>query len=115
MTKAVYGARASETKGAPQASTSRTFQVSEDIPIAELEARVSDVVHGLKDRRPLVITLNGKPAAVVMSPQELDRLTYRARVIEGVAAGLADAGAGNVITDEELRRRVEQRYSAKPR
>ena len=37
----------------------------------------SDVVRGLEHRRPLVITLNGKPAAVMMSPSEYDRISYR--------------------------------------
>ena len=115
MVKSVYGARATESTGARYTAGTRAFQVSEDImPIAELKARLSEVVRGLENRRPVVITLNGKPAAVVMSPQEFDRITYRARVVQAVERGLADIDAGRTISDEELGRRIDQRYG-KPR
>ena len=115
MVKSVYGSRASENKGSRYTAATRTFQVSEDImPIAELKARLSEVVRSVENRRPIVVTLNGKPAAVVMSPQEFDRITYRARVVEAVEAGLADAEAGRTISDEELGRRIDRRYG-KPR
>jgi prevent-host-death family protein len=117
MAKSVYGSRAGENKGPRYSSPTRTFQVAEDIvPIADLKARLSETVRSLDDRaRPLVITLNGKPAAVIMSPREYDRLTYRARFVGAIEDGLADADAGRVISDEELGRTVEQRYgTAKP-
>jgi len=113
MVKAVFGSRASENRGPRYTSSTRAFQTAEDIiPIAELKAHLSEVVRGLDERgRPLVITLNGKPAAVVMSPREFDRLSYRERFLEAVHEGLADASAGRSISDEELGRRVAQRYS----
>lgn len=115
MSKAVYGARAAETKGPRYTTATRTFQVAEDIvPIAELKTRLSEIVRGLDERpRPLVITLNGKPAAVVMSPREYDRITYQARFLASVHEGLADAAAGRVIDDEELGRRLERRYATR--
>jgi antitoxin YefM len=111
MSKLTFGTRAGEPRGPGYVSTSREFQVAEDIiPIAELKSRLSEVVRGLDERpRPLVITLNGKPAAVVMSPREYDRITYRARVLESVQQGLADVEAGRVIDDDELGRRLERR------
>ncbi|MDQ3299407.1 MAG: type II toxin-antitoxin system Phd/YefM family antitoxin, partial [Myxococcota bacterium] len=57
--------------------------------------------------RPLVITLNGKPAAVVMSPHEYDRITYQARFLLSIERGLADVDAGRVIDDDELGRRLQ--------
>jgi len=86
------------------------------MPIAELKAHLSEVVRGLETRaRPLVITLNGKSAAVVMSPKEYDRMCYRTRVLEGISEGLADVAAGRSISDEELGRRVEERYASRKR
>jgi prevent-host-death family protein len=120
MAKAVYGLRASEAYGtsskaghglqAREASgpaygtTSRTFQTAEDIiPIAELKANMSEIVRGLDDRpRPLVVTLNGKPAAVVMSPREYDLLSYRSRFVDAVSDGLADADAGRTYDGEQV-------------
>ena len=112
MVKRVYGSRASESKGPSYATTRPTFQVAEDImPIAELKARLSDTVRSLDDRgRPLVITLNGKPAAVLMSAKEFDRIKYREYVMTEISHGLANDAAGETITSDELRRRSAQRY-----
>ena len=103
MPKSVYGSRAAESTGTPYTTSSRSFQVSEDIiPIAELKANMSEIVRQLDARpRPLVVTLNGKPAAVVMSPREYDRLAYQSRFIDSVAAGLADVQAGRTYDGEE--------------
>jgi prevent-host-death family protein len=119
MSKAVYGrkanqpyaswaseasaSRASEAAGPRYRAGSQAFQTAEDIiPIAELKANMSEIVRQLDARpRPLVVTLNGKPAAVVMSPREYDRLSYQSRFIDSVASGLADAQAGRTYDGEE--------------
>jgi prevent-host-death family protein len=117
MAKAVYGSRASESYASrvseaagpryrPESGyrvESQAFQTAEDIiPIAELKANMSEIVRQLDARpRPLVVTLNGKPAAVVMSPREYDRLAYQSRFIDSVAAGLADVQAGRTYDGEE--------------
>ena|ERR1043166_4336733 len=107
MAKAVYktwvseipGSRAGEAAGPAYRSTSGSFQTAEDImPIAELKANMSEIVRGLHERpRPLVVTLNGKPAAVVMSPREYDQLAYRSRFVDAINEGLADVRAGRVV------------------
>ena len=104
MAKAVHTWRASEASGPAYGTASRTFQTAEDIiPIAELKANMSEIVRGLDDRpRPLVVTLNGKPAAVVMSPREYDLLSYRSRFVDAVSEGLADAEAGRTVDGEPV-------------
>jgi PHD/YefM family antitoxin component YafN of YafNO toxin-antitoxin module len=49
-----------------------------------------------------VVTLNGKPAAVVMSPREYDLLSYRSRFVEAVSDGLGDAEAGQTFDGEPV-------------
>lgn len=112
MAKRLFGSRAAEPRGPSYTTSTPTLQVSEDImPIAELKARISEVVRGLDDRpRPLVITLNGKSAAVLMSPRAYDRLSYHARVAEKIERGAADGRAGRTLSDQELSRRVAKRY-----
>src|SRR5262245_15573215 len=102
MPKSVYGLRAAESKATYQVGA-RSFQTAEDIiPIAELKANMSEIVRGLDERpRPLVVTLNGKPAAVVMSPREYDLLSYRARFLDAVSEGLADVQAGRTVDGEQ--------------
>lgn len=108
MSKKAFTPRAAEPASA-YVPGSRTFQVAEDIiPIAELKAKLSEVVRGLDTRpRPLVVTLNGKPAAVVMSPREYDRLTDQARVIAAVNEGLADEAAGRTYSMEQVISEIE--------
>ena len=116
MSKRSFDSRAAEPK-ASYAPGSRTLQVAEDIiPIAEFKTKIGDYVRALDSRvRPMVITLNGKPAAVVMSPREYDRLIYRERVIASINAGLADVEAGRVMTSEQVRGRLDARYGALPK
>ena len=82
----------------------RPIRVAEDIlPLSELEGHASEVVEGLRARgRPMVITQGGKAAAVLISPEEYDRLNYEAHVVAAIEQGLADADAGRVVDDEDL-------------
>jgi len=110
----MYGSRASETRTSGYGTPNREIQVSEDIiPIAQLKARLSEIIRSLDDRRPVIVTLNGQAAAVVMSPRTYDRLSNTARVTAAIHEGLADGEAGRVISDDDLRRKMQRRYRAK--
>lgn len=52
--------------------------------------------------RPLVITQNGKAAAVLIAPADFDFLTEQIRFVDAVKAGLADVQEGRVLADEDL-------------
>lgn len=90
------------------------LRVAEDIvPMAELKARLSERIRDLRtNQRPLVVTLNGKAAAVMLAPEEFDRLTSRARFVAAVQEGLDDEAAGRVIPDDELGRQLDARFGA---
>ena len=89
-----------------------SLHVADDIvPLAEFKAHLSEVVRGLRSRgRPVVVTQNGKPAAVVMSPAEFDRLSYNARFLSAVEEGLRDVREGHVISDAELGAMLDERF-----
>ena len=117
MVKTIYGLRAGETHATYEVR-SRSFQTAEDIiPIAELKANMSEIVRGLDERpRPLVVTLNGKPAAVVMSPREYDLLSYQARFLDAVSEGLADVQAGRTVDgDQAVSQLIDEIAHKKPR
>ena len=78
--------------------------MAEDIvPLADFKSRTSQLLRKMReDQRPLVITQNGKPAAVLITPEDFDRIRERERFVEAVSAGLADSAAGRLIDDEEL-------------
>jgi len=93
------------------------LQVAEDIvPIGELKAHLSERIRELRGRRrPFVVTQNGKAAAVLLAPEEFDRLTAQARFVAAVQEGLADHEKGRVISHEELGRRLDARFGRLPK
>lgn len=83
----------------------RPINVAEDIiPIAQFKTHASEYLRRMKrTRRPMVITQSGKPAAVVLTPEEFEELGYREYVKARVKAGLESAAAGqNVPLDEAV-------------
>jgi prevent-host-death family protein len=93
------------------------LQVAEDIvPIGELKAHLSEKIRELRGRRrPFVVTQNGRAAAVLLAPEEFDRLTAQARFVAAVQEGLEDLEAGRVATHAELGRRLDARFGALPK
>jgi antitoxin YefM len=90
----------------------KTMRLAEDIvPIAEFKAHLSQVVRDLRDRgRPMVITQNGKPAAVLLSPEDFDQLTYQSRVVASVNEGLKDLEAGRVLSHAHVGKVLDERF-----
>ena len=90
----------------------KTLQVAQDIlPIGEFKTHAARVIRGLRHLgRPVVITQNGKPAAVLVSPADFDRLSERARFIAAVQEGLADAEAGLLVDDRDLSRELDAEF-----
>jgi prevent-host-death family protein len=87
----------------------KTLQVADDIlPLGEFKTQASRVIRRLRaDKRPIVITQNGKPAAVLLAPEDFDRLQERGRFMEAVREGLADSNAGRLIDDSTLGRELD--------
>ena len=87
----------------------KSLQVSEDIlPIGQFKTQASQVLRKLREaQRPIVITQNGKPTAVLITPEEFDRLHERDRFLEAVREGLADSEAGRVVEDKVLTRELD--------
>jgi prevent-host-death family protein len=82
----------------------KAIRISEGIvPLGEFKAQASRLIKELKEEAaPLVITQNGRPAAVMLSPEAYDELRERQEFIEAVAAGLADAAAGRVVDHDKV-------------
>ena len=90
----------------------RPVQLSEDIlPVGEFKAHLAQVLTKLRESdRPIVITQNGKPAAVMVSPKEFDRLLERERFIDAIREGLSDSEAGRQISDKDLDRQLTAEF-----
>ena len=88
----------------------KELRAAEDIvPLGEFKAKASEMLRRLSSTsRPLVITQNGKPAAVVITPQDFDSLVQRERFVAAIERGLADAEAGRTLSDSELDEELER-------
>ncbi len=74
------------------------------VPIAEFKSGISKWFKEVRDSgKPLVITQNGKPAGVLLSPQEYDDLVYRRDFLDSVERGLEDVRAGRFLDTQTVR------------
>jgi prevent-host-death family protein len=80
---------------------------SEDVvPIGEFKARAAKWLAQLNETdHPLVITQNGRPAAILLSPQEYDRFQEKERFLYSISKGLEDVKEGRVFSTKEIRKK----------
>jgi len=91
----------------------KALKVSEDfVPVSEFKAQASEWLRKVSETdAAVVVTQNGKPAGVLISPRAFDALTEEARFRAAVEAGMADADAGRVVSHEEVVERMKRRFS----
>jgi antitoxin YefM len=86
----------------------KEVQISDGIvPLGEFKAQAAKLLKRIGETgQPMVINQNDRPAGVLLSPREYDRLQERQRFLDSIAAGLADAESGRTVTTMELRERL---------
>lgn len=84
------------------------------IPVGEFKTGLAKWLKSVHDSgRPLVITQNGRPAGVLLSPEAFDQLGHFKRFKESVQRGLADAEAQRVFDTSHLKLELQKRRSSK--
>ena len=86
-----------------------TIQLAEDlVPAAHFKNRQAAILRRLRETgRAIVITQHGVAAAVVMTPEEYDRLTEQAAFVQAVVAGERAERSGQLVDHGEARRRLD--------
>ncbi len=81
------------------------------LPLAEIKKRLSEIVDRVEGHHErVVLTRNGRPAAVIMSPDDLESLEETLdilsdpTVLDAIREAEEDLAAGRFVTGEELRR-----------
>jgi len=89
----------------------KTISIKNDIvPIAEFKTSISKWFKSLQGTgHPVIITQNGKPAGVLLSPEDYDELVYRKSFFESVGRGIADADSGKIYSTKELKTALASR------
>lgn len=80
------------------------------LPLAEIKKRLSEIVDGVEQRHDRVLlTRNGRPAAVILSPDDLEALEETLELLSDtkamrqIRAAERAVEAGDVVTGDELR------------
>lgn len=88
------------------------FRLSESfVPISDFKAQAADWLRKIAETGdPVVVTQNGRPAGVLLSPRAFDELTERARFVSAVTEGLADVEGGRVHPHASVVARLQERF-----
>lgn len=91
----------------------KALKISKDIvTLAEFKSKAARLLERIaSSSQPLLITQNGKPAGVLLSPAEFDRIQEQesSRFIFSVNRGLQDADNGRVLTTTQAKNRLGQK------
>jgi antitoxin YefM len=86
------------------------------LPLAEIKKRLSEIVDGVEQRHDrVVLTRNGRPAAVIMSPEDLESLEETLDILSDPKAmreirkAERAIDAGDVVSADELRAKYLKR------
>ena len=90
------------------------IRLSEDVvTVSDFKARASDWLRRFAGSgHPLVITQNGKPAGVLLSPAAFDEFSERQQFLAAVQEGMADEQADRGHTTDEVFAMAERRIAA---
>jgi prevent-host-death family protein len=94
------------------AEMTRIMVMEDTLPLAEIKAHLSEIVDRIEGHHHRVtLTRNGRPAAVLMSPEDLDALEDTLKLLSDSQAVLEierarqEIARGKGITAEKLRAR----------
>ena len=93
------------------------MNIKEDIrPITYLKSRTADVLDQINvTHRPMVITQNGEPMAVIQDPESYERMRSAIGLMKLLAQGEADIREGHVVEQDEFFSHLEKKLEEEQR
>ena len=93
----------------------KNISVSSDIiPVGQFKAGLAKYLKEIQIKKnSLIITQNGKPAGVLISPREFDELRETKLFIESISRGLSDSEKGDVYSASQLKSEIKKYRSPK--
>jgi prevent-host-death family protein len=90
--------------------------MSDTLPLAEIKAHLSEIVDRVENEHDrVVLTRNGRAAAVIMSPEDLEaledtlELLSDPKALKEIDRARQEVARGRVVTAEELRAKYLRR------
>jgi len=90
------------------------MKISEDIrPVTYLKSNAADILLQINEtHRPVIITQNGEPRAVLQDPESYERMKSAIGLMKLLAQGEEDIRKGRTTEQEELFTRLESKLRA---
>ncbi len=87
----------------------KNISVTNDIiPVGQFKSSLAKYLKEIQEKKnSLIITQNGKPAGVLISPSEFDELRQTKLFIDSISRGLADLEKGEIYTTSQLRKELK--------
>ena len=86
------------------------------IPVGQFKSGLAKYLKEIQSKRnSLIITQNGKPAGVLISPSEFDELRQTKLFINSISQGLSDSEKGEVLSTSQLRKELQKTRDEKAR
>ena len=91
------------------------MSIEKDIrPITYLKSRAADLLRQVNEtRRPVIITQNGEPRAVLQDPQSYESMRNALGLLKLIAQGEEDIRVGNARSQKEVFSRIENAIGKK--
>ena len=85
------------------------MKISSDIkPVSYLKSHAADILKQINEtRRPVVITQNGEPRAVVQDPDSYDRMRNAIGLLKIISQGEEDIKQGRTIPQEKVFKKID--------
>ena len=86
------------------------MNISSDIkPISFLKSHAADILKQINEtHRPVVITQNGEPKAVLQDPQSYDNMRKAIGLLKLISLGEEDIKQGNIKTQDRVFKDIEK-------
>jgi prevent-host-death family protein len=88
----------------------KNISISSDIiPVGQFKSDLARYLREIREKNnSLIITQNGKPAGVLISPSEFDELRQIKLFIESISRGLTDSDNGAVYSTSQLKNELKK-------
>jgi prevent-host-death family protein len=87
------------------------MNISSDIrPVTYLKSRAADLLKQINDtHRPVIITQNGEPRAVIQDPQSFEDMRNAIGILKLISMGEEDIKNGNILEQEAVFKNMEEK------
>ena len=91
------------------------MKISSDIkPITYLKAKAADLLEQINEtHRPVIITQNGEPKAVLQDPQSYEDMRNALGILKLISQGEENIKKGKTIPQEKVFKKIEKILQAK--